>query len=79
MAIVTVIIGILAAALLPKLSTAKEKANNARVTKQTNDIVVALESYYLFNNTYPVSATCNGVVKSECTLSGVKSEILSYL
>ena len=79
LAVVSTVIGILYSALIPKLTSFKERAGNTRAVKQVVDITTALEAYKLYNNKYPVSPTCNGIVKTDCTLSGIKSMIPEYL
>jgi len=80
MLIVVVIIGILVSSLIPRLTWAKDKTENARATKDVRDIATALDLYKMDNgNSYPVSVSCNGTVKTDCTLSGVYSQISKYL
>ena len=75
----TTIIGVLAAALVPKLSSAKERAVNAKILKETTDVANAIDLYYQDFSTYPVASTCNGVIKTDCSLSGVASILRSYI
>ena len=79
MLIVVVIIGILASALIPRISSAKDRAQNTAAVKDVGDIVTALTIYQMDNGWYPVSVSCNGTVKTECTLSGVYTELSKYL
>ena len=79
MLIVVVIIGILASALIPRLTSAKGRAENTAAVKDVSDIVTALTIYQIDNGWYPVSASCNGTIKTDCTLSWVYTELSSYL
>jgi general secretion pathway protein G len=79
MLIVVVIVGILASALIPRLTSAKDKTENTGAIKDLSDIVTALEIYQIDNGTYPVSPTCDGTVKTDCTLSGVMPQLKNYL
>jgi len=80
MTIVVVVIWVLAASLLPKLTSGMTKAENAWAFKDVNDIVTALEMYKIDNgNTYPVSVSCNWTIKTECTLSWVYTQLSPYL
>ena len=80
MLVVVVIVGILAAALIPRISSAKDRAENAWAIKDVSDIVTALEIYKWDNgDMYPVSASCNGTVKTECSLSWVYNSLSKYL
>ena len=80
MTIVVVVIWVLAATLLPKLTSGMTKAENSWAIKDVRDIITALEMYKMdHGDTYPVSVSCNGTVKTDCTLSGVYTELSSYL
>jgi len=57
MLIVVVIIGILAAALIPRLTSVKDKANDAARKSNIQSIVTAMSSYILDNTVY---ATATG-------------------
>jgi type II secretory pathway pseudopilin PulG len=49
MLIVVVIIGILASALIPRISSAKDRAQNTAAVKDVSDIVTALTIYQIDN------------------------------
>jgi len=79
MLIVIVIIGVLAWALIPKLLSIRERAENVATMKDLSDIVIALELYKTDYSTYPVASTCNWIIKTDCSLSGVSTELSPYL
>jgi uncharacterized protein (TIGR02145 family)/prepilin-type N-terminal cleavage/methylation domain-containing protein len=79
MLIVIVIIGVLAWGLNVKLQSIQDSAENIATMKDINAIVTALEVYKTDYNTYPIASTCNWIIKTDCSLSGVSTELSSYL
>ncbi len=67
--IVIMIIGILAATLLPKVMGAPARARDASRLEGVGSVAAALESYYESNNSYPTSA-------GECLTAGLTSGAL---
>ena len=74
MLIVVVIIGILAAALLPKLMGAQGKARDTARMSNVNKIVTALKSYYSDYGDYPEASDVWG-----CAGSGFASKLNNYM
>ena len=67
--VVIAIIGILAATVLASLSSARGKANDAKVKAQLSNLRAAMESYYSTNGNYGDDAD------EECTIDGVWSDV----
>lgn len=59
--IVIVVLGILASIAVPKLSEVREKANIAVIKSDLHNIQIALEMYYVDNNSYPADTVDPGV------------------
>ena len=57
MLIVVVIIGILAAALIPRLTSVKDKADDSARKANLQQLVTAMASYAMDNGVYPSSST----------------------
>ena len=55
MLIVIVIIGILAAALIPRITSMQARARDTARTADMRNVSTALESYKIDNNTYPIA------------------------
>lgn len=68
MLIVIVIIGILAAALIPRLSSARGRANDVARKADLAQVAAALVSYQIDNGSYPATAGA---------LSGISTELIS--
>ena len=60
--IVVSIIGILAVVLIPNVSDAPSRARDADRISTVNEIVAAVEAFYIDNNRYPVGIMCVGPV-----------------
>ena len=56
--IVISIIGILAIALIPNLTDAPRRARDAARLSNANDVVAAVETYYIDNGDYPTGSFC---------------------
>jgi type II secretory pathway pseudopilin PulG len=79
MLIVIAIIGILSAALIPRISSSKNKAINVATEKSIRDVTNALFLYYSDKGSYPIATTCNGTAKTDCSLSSAQSQLAQYL
>jgi type II secretory pathway pseudopilin PulG len=66
MLIVIAIIGILSSALIPRMSSSKNKAINVATEKSMRDVTNALFLYYSDKGSYPTATTCNGTAKTDC-------------
>jgi type II secretory pathway pseudopilin PulG len=66
MLIVIAIIGILAAALIPRMSSSKNKAINVATEKSMRDVTNALFLYYADKGSYPTATTCDTNTKTDC-------------
>jgi type II secretion system protein G len=81
MLIVIVIIGVLAAALIPRISSSKNKATNIAIEKNVRDINMALTIYQQDKGSYPTSSTCSTSTStfSDCSLASVSSLLTTYI
>ncbi len=73
MLIVVVIIGILAAALIPRLSSVKDKANDSGRKSNLQQLVTAYSSYVLDNSVYATSGDAATVYSGMLKLGGMTS------
>lgn len=74
--IVIMIIGILAATLLPKVMGAPASARDAGRISQLRQIAIALEAYYADNNQYPSVAGCLDPAMTSTTAVTVAGAVL---
>ena len=73
MLIVIVIIGILAAALIPRLSSARGRANDVARKADVAQVATVLVSYQIDKGAYPTWTWCaNG-----CELSAIKTDLIT--
>lgn len=73
MLIVIIIIGVLAAALIPRLSSARGRANDTARRAHLRDIGTAIMAYYFDNGTFP--ACPSGVA---CPISDIAPDLLAW-
>ena len=77
--VVIAIIGILSGVVLTSLSSARTKANDAKVQSQLGGIRTAAEVYYADNNNYGTAATaCNAGMFADSKLSPYLADLPSY-
>ena len=79
MLIVIIVIGVLSAALLPRLHSYKDRAANVAATKNMRDLNYALEMYYYEKGVYPTASTCSNGVKTDCSLSSIATALSPYV
>ena len=72
MLIVIVIIGILAAALLPRLSNARIRANDTARKAHLSNLAAVLVAYQIDNGSYPVSGGAISVIKTGLQSAGMR-------
>lgn len=60
--IVVSIIGILAVVLVPNISDAPSRARDAGRISEVNDLISAVESFYIDNSRYPAGFMCIGPI-----------------
>ena len=72
MLIVIVIIGILMAALIPRLSSARGRANDVARKSHLNQVATALISYQIDHGKFPVCPTPT----KGCTLDDIKNDLI---
>lgn len=77
MLIVIVIIGILAAALLPRLSSARGRANDVARKADLQQTAAALISYNIDKGTYPEAYANQADTNPSGPLSDIKDELIS--
>ena len=73
MLIVIIIIGVLAAALIPRLTSARGRANDTARRAHLRDIGTAIMAYYFDNGTFPACTGTNGV----CNISDIAPALLA--
>lgn len=72
MLIVIVIIGILAAALLPRLSNARTRANDTARKAHLSNLAAVLVAYQIDNGSYPVSGGAITSIKTGLISAGLR-------
>ena len=76
---VIVIVGLLSSVLVPKIMSAGSRAINTANSinmRQTNN---ALMMYFYDKGSYPSAPTCSNGVKTDCSLSSLKTVLASYV
>ena len=73
MLIVIVIIGILAAALIPRLSSARGRANDVARKADLAQTAAALVSYQIDNGSFPTTPTSLSGISAELIKAGMSS------
>ena len=73
MLIVIVIIGVLAAALIPRLTSARGRANDVARKASLQQIATALVSYQIDNGGFPTTGGGLDNIKDELTKGGLSS------
>lgn len=71
--VVIVIIGILAAILIPRLTGFTDKANATQTVVWAKEVATAIDSYYAENNVYPATADKDAIAK----MAGVTSSAIT--